>query len=81
MTKRLDVPLDQREVFPVVFGVTSGAFLARSSGNVVRNVKTFARRKPIGDFGVTVEALQRGLPAKFVTAGTVRGTVQSLMWT
>ena len=34
----LDVPLDQREVFPVVLRVAPGAFLAGSGRNVVRGV-------------------------------------------
>ena len=34
----LDVPLDQREVFPVVLRVASGAFLAGAGKNVVGGV-------------------------------------------
>ena len=38
MIESLDVPLDQREVFPVVLRVAPGAFLAGSGRNVVRGV-------------------------------------------
>ena len=38
MIEGLDVPLDQREVFPVVFRVAAGAFLARAGRNVIGGV-------------------------------------------
>ena len=74
--ERFDIPLDQRKVFTVMLRVATGAFLAGAGRNVVSGVQAFASRKPCGNFGVTVQALQRRLAAKFVTTGAVGGSVQ-----
>lgn len=34
----LDIPLDHREIFPVVFGMAAGAFFARTYWDVVRGM-------------------------------------------
>ena len=80
MIEGLDVPLHQGEVFTVVFRVAACAFMARSRGNVVGGVQPSVRRQAPGDFGVTVEALERGLSAELVAAGAVRRSGQGLMW-
>ena len=38
-------------------------------------------REPSGNFGVALQALQRGLPSKFVTACTIGRSVQQLVRT
>lgn len=73
------IPLDEREIFAIVLGVTAGAFLARTRRNVVGSVQASARRKPASDFGMAIQALQRGLSAKLVATRTICGTVQRLV--
>ena len=75
MIERLDVPLDEREVFPVVLRVASGAFLAGAGWNVIGRVQAFVGRKPSRNLGVTLQALQRRLPPKLVATGAVSGSI------
>jgi hypothetical protein len=75
----LDVPLDQREVFSVVLRVAAGAFLTGTGRDVIGGMQPLARREPGSDFGVTVQTLQRRLPAKLVATGAVGGSVQRLV--
>jgi hypothetical protein len=75
----VDVPLNQREVFPVVLGVAAGAFLAGAGRDIIGGVQAFASRKAGRDFGVTVQTLQRRLPAELVATGAVGGSVQRLV--
>jgi len=77
--ERLGIPLDQREVFPVMLRVASGTFLAGAGRDVVGGVQAFASRKPGGNFGVTVQTFQCRLAAKFVTTGAFSGSVQRLV--
>lgn len=70
-----DIPLDQWKIFPVVLGVTAGALLTGTGRDVVSRMQTTSRRKPRGNFCVTVKTLQRGLPAEFMASGTVRRSV------
>src|SRR5579859_5190309 len=81
VVKGFDVPLDQREVFAVVLGVAAGALLAGAWGNVVGGVKSLVSRKARRNLSVTVQALQGGLPAEFMAAGTVGRSVQRLVRT
>ncbi len=74
-----DVPLDQREILAVVLGVAAGAFLAGTGGNVIGGVQTPVGGKPGRDLGVTVQTLQRRLPAELVATGAVGGAVQRLV--
>ena len=39
-----------------------------------------SRQSP-GNFRVTLQTFQSGLPAKFVAARAIRGSIQRLMWT
>ena len=77
--ERLDVPLDQREVFPVVLRVATGTFLTGARRDVIGGVQAFMSGKPGRDFGVTVQALQRRLAAELVATGAVGRSVQRLM--
>ena len=52
-----DIPLDQREIFPVVLRVAAGAFLAGTLGDVIGGVQAFVSRKPSRYFGVTGKTL------------------------
>jgi hypothetical protein len=52
-----DIPLDQREIFPVVLRVAAGAFLAGAGRNVIGGVQAFVSRKPSRYFGVTGKTL------------------------
>ena len=55
--ERPDVPLDQREVFPVVLRVAAGAFLAGACGNIIGGVQALTRGKPRCNFRVTLQTL------------------------
>jgi len=72
MVEGLDVPLDEGEVFSVVLGVAARAFLAGAGRDVIGGVQPAMGSKPGRNFRVTVETLQRRLPAKLVAAGAVR---------
>jgi hypothetical protein len=74
-----DIPLDQREVFPVVLRVAAGAFLAGARGNVIGGVQAFVSRKPGRYFSVTGQTLQRRLTAKRMATGAVSRSIQRLV--
>ncbi len=75
----LGVPLDQREIFAIVFGVAAGAFLARSGWNVIGGVKTLVGGETGRDLGVTVQTFQGCLAAELVATGAVGRSVQGLV--
>jgi len=75
----LDVPLDEREIFAVVLGVTPGALLTGIGGDVVGCVQAAARAEAGGDFGVTRDALEDGVSAKGMATGAVGSSIESLM--
>jgi len=75
-----DVPLDERKVFAVMLRVTTRALLARPGGNIVSSVQALASRKPDCNLPVTVQALQRRLPAELMATGAVGRSVQRLVW-
>lgn len=79
--ERLRIPLDERKIFAIMLGVTSGALLTRSRWDVVGRVQAAVRRQPSGDFRMAFKALQRSLSTELVAAGAIRGTAQRLMWT
>ena len=81
VVERLDVPFDQREIFAIMFGMAAGAFLTGTRRDVVGRMQATSRRKARRDFRVTFEALQRSLSAEFVTAGTIRRSIQRLVRT
>ena len=75
----LRVPLDERKILTVVFGVAAGTLIARALRNVVSSVEPFARSKTGCNFSVAVEAPQRGSGTKLVTSGAVGGAVKRLV--
>lgn len=75
----LDLPLDQRKIFAVMLGMTAGALLARTRGDVIRRVQSFMCVEPVTDFVVAIEALQRSLTTKLVATGALCRTVERLM--
>ena len=75
VVKGLCIPLDQREICPVVLGVTAGALLAGAGREVIRRVQPPVSLKTAGDLGVAFQALKRRLAAKLVTSGAVRRSV------
>lgn len=79
--ERLRVPLDEREILAIVFGVASRALLTRTGWNVIGRVQTAVRGKPSCDFRMTLETLQRSLPAELMATGAIRGSVQRLVRT
>ena len=75
----LDVPLDQRKVFPVVLRVASSAFLAGTGWDVIGSVQPLPRGEPCGNLGVTIQTFQRRLPAKLVATGAISRPVERLV--
>ena len=81
MIKYFQVPLDQRKIFAVVFGVAARAFLARSGGELVRAMQSFARCDSAGYVGMAILALQGCHAAQFVAGRTVGDSAKGLMRT
>ena len=79
MVKRLGIPLDQREILPIMFRVAAGTFLARAWGKVVCGVQALVGFQAAGDLSVALQALKSGLATKFVTTGAIGGPIQRLM--
>ncbi len=77
--ERLGVPLDQREIFAIVLGVTSSALLTRSWRDVVGRMQAPVRRQTTGNFCMALETLQRSLAAELMATSAVRGSVQRLV--
>lgn len=73
VVKRFRVPLDQREIFPIVFGVTAHALLAGARRDVISRMQPFACGKAAGDLSVAFQALKGSLASQFVTGGAVGG--------
>jgi hypothetical protein len=72
VVKRLGVPLDERETFPVVFRVATRALLARPGRNVVRRVKSVVSLEAVGDLGMAFQTLKSCLSPEFMTARAIR---------
>jgi len=79
MVERLGVPLDEREILPVVFGVAAGAFLARSGRDVVRGVESLVSLEAAGNLSMAFQTFEGGLTAELVATGTIRRSVKRLM--
>lgn len=75
MVEGLDVPLDERKIFSIVLRVAACTLLAGARRNVVGGVETFVRRESRRDFGMTVQALQRGLAAELVATRAIGGSI------
>lgn len=73
------VPLDQRKVFTIVFGMAAGALPAGAGRNVVSRMQSLAGIEPGGDFGVAVQTLERCLSPKLVTTGAVGRSIERLV--
>ena len=70
--ERLRIPLDDREVAPVVIGVAFGALLARTRPQPVRRVQPLVSIQPSGDLRVTVQAFESRLStSQLVTRGAI----------
>lgn len=76
MIEVLDVPLHQRKVFAIVLRVAAGTLLTGTRWDVVCSMQAVASRKSGRDFGVTLQALQRRLPAKLMATGTISRSVE-----
>ena len=70
------LPLDQREAFPIVLGMATGAGLAAGIFGDDAGVIALAGCDPLGNFGVAVEALEAGLTAQAMALGAVGGAAQ-----
>ncbi len=76
VVKCFDVPLDQGEIFAVVFGVAAGALLAGPRRQAISRVQSLAGIQPRGDLGVAVQTFERSLSPKLVATGTVDRSVE-----
>lgn len=72
----LDVPLDQWKIFSVMFRVAVCALLTGTGRNVIAGVQALARGETSGDFGMAIQAFERGLSAELVASGAVGGPIQ-----
>src|SRR5262249_54840443 len=79
MVERLGVPLDERKILPVVFGVSECAFLARSGRNVVGGVESAVSFEAAGNLSMAFQTFEGGLTAELVATGTIRRSVKRLM--
>ena len=79
MVERLGVPLDERKILPVVFGVAACAFLARSGRNVVGGVESPVSLEAAGNLSMAFQTFEGGLTAELVATGTIRRSVKRLM--
>ena len=61
VVESFEVPLCQCEVFAVVIGVASDAFQARTHLDVVSSVQSSSRFNAPRNFGVAIQAFERGL--------------------
>ena len=76
VVERFDIPLDQGEIFAVVFRVAACALLARAAGNVINRVQSLAGIESRGNFGMAIQTLQRRLPTELVAGGAVRRSIE-----
>jgi hypothetical protein len=68
----LEMPFCQSEIFPVVLGVASDAFEARTRLDVVRGVQSSSDSNAPRNFGVAIQTLEGGLSSReFVAGGAV----------
>jgi len=86
MIKGLGVELRNREIKPVMVGVTLGTSLAEAGLQTVREVQAFVSREPPCDLGVTFQALEGSFPARqFVAGSAVRSAfkvgMRTSQWT
>ena len=79
MIEGLNVPLDQWKIQTIVLGMTPGAFLARTSGDVIRGMQSSMSGELGGDLCMAIEALQGGLPPEFVATSALCRTVEGLV--
>lgn len=76
------VPLDEREVFPVVVRVAAHTFLAGARRHVVSGMQSLVCREPGSNLPVAVQAFEGSLSrGQLVTAGAVAGAAQGLVRT
>jgi hypothetical protein len=76
MVERFDVPLDEGEVFAIVFRVAACTLLAGAWRNVVGRMQSRAGIEPLGDFRMAVQALERRLSTELVATGAVGRSIQ-----
>lgn len=75
----LGIPLDQREIFTIVLGMTAGALLAGTARNVVGRMQALVSGEAGSDFRVTIKAFEGSLTAEFMASGAIGGTVEGLV--
>lgn len=76
VVKGFDVPLNQGEVFTIVFRVAARALLAGPWWDVVGRMQSSPSLEPGGDFCMAVEALERCLSTELVASGAVGRSVE-----
>ena len=76
VVKSLDIPLDQREIFSIVFRVAARALLARSWIDVIGRMQSLMRSDARGNLAVTIQTLQSRCRSQFVATGAVGRAVQ-----
>lgn len=77
----LDVPLDQRKICAVMFGMAAGALLTRTWLDVVGRMQSLFCRNAGPDLTMALQTFQRALASELVTACAVTRTIQGLMGT
>lgn len=75
----LDVPLDQRKICAVMFGMATGALLAGSWLEVVGRMQALFRRNARPDLTMALQTFQCALASELVTACAVTRAIQGLM--
>lgn len=77
--ERLDVPLNEREIFTVMFRVAARALPAGAGRNVISRMQSLMRAHSTRDFIVAVKAFERRLAAELVATGAVRRSIERSM--
>ena len=81
VVKLVRIPLDQREIRPIVIGVAADAFLAGAGQNVIGPVQPALGGDSRANIGVAADAFELRLAAaELVAVGAVGGSVEKLMW-
>src|SRR5581483_6467788 len=80
MVKRIAVPLDDREVFPVMLGVAADAVLTRARRDVIAGVQSLSHGQTRGDLVVAIETFEvRFAGSQAVACGAICRAVQRLV--
>lgn len=74
------IPLDQRKIFSIVFGVAARTLLTGTCGDVIGGVETLVSRETACNLSVTLQTLQLSLSTELMATGAVGGSIQRSVW-